>query len=505
MLVLDNAMLYNAKDTSFHRAASKLKTSAQPLLNELDSITTSHQSMFTESLIPSDLPVGDLEPALSHILPFFKGTTVSSQPEEPQDLLTSLFTTELEPPKPPTPTPSPPPEPKKYRRPTKEEKQKKWDAIVKERREKGLGRSTRGTEKLTREFEEEAGLNTAATPRGNSTSVPREGGGMGMDHDGRAVRRSTRNSLGGASPTVSTPRSVPRQRRKKSVQVPLTEEPSRSGSSTSTILPPTRQQRGVIGLEPLPLLTAKERLEQERALDLTTDEVGAADQFKRFNIGWVLPEGTKRKRSQSATSGGAVGTIPRASKNSAPRARGKKNEASPPAAPPMSRSKSRSRKSTHDINVIHEEDEDEMNVATPQRSDKDNAVEAADDESDLSPPPTSLPGSAGPSPRVTRSVAKPANGRGSNIESDDDDLLQTEKAKPDQKGQEDQEKVLRSTKRKVENSIETPAKANKRLKTTQAEDEKVAKAPRKGNEKIKTLYPPGTLGMSFSTGLLRTC
>ncbi|OXC60493.1 hypothetical protein AYX13_07089, partial [Cryptococcus neoformans] len=130
---------------------------------------------------------------------------------------------------------------------------------------------------------------------------------------------------------------------------------------------------------------------------------------------------------------------------------------------------------------------------------------AADDESDLSPPPTSLPGSAGPSPRVTRSVAKPANGRGSNVESDDDDLLQTEKAKPDQKGQEDQEKVLRSTKRKVENSIETPAKANKRLKTTQAEDEKVAKAPRKGNEKIKTLYPPGTLGMSFSTGLLRTC
>lgn len=512
MLVLDNAMLYNAKDTPFHRAASKLKTSAQPLLNELDSITTSHRSTFTESLVPSDLQVGDLEPALPHILAFFQETTVSSQPEEPQDLLTSLFTTELEPPKPPTPTPSPPLAPKKYRRPTKEEKQKKWDAVVKERQEKGLGRSTRGTEKLTREFEEEAKMTAAAIERGESTPVPVEGGsGMGIDHDGRAVRRSTRNSLGGASPAVSTPKPAPRQRKKEPEQVPVAEVPSRSARSTSTILPPTRQQRGVIGLEALPLLTTKERLEQERALDLTTNEVGAADQFKRFNVGWVLPEGTKRKRSQNATSGGAINTMPRPSKNSTSHTRSKKNEAGLPAAlvTPKS-SRSRSKKDAHHINVIQEEEEGEMEIATPKRSDKGSAVEsknggfveAADDDSDLSPPPTSLPGSTVPSPRTAYRIAKPADGHGSDIEndaeSDNEDQLQTEKKKPDLEGQGDQETILRGTKRKSENNIEAPVRAKKRSKTIQAEEEKVAKAPRKGKGRVKALYPPGTLGMSCS-------
>ncbi|OXG22935.1 NuA3 HAT complex component NTO1 [Cryptococcus neoformans Ze90-1] len=507
MLVLDNAMLYNAKDTPFHRAASKLKTSAQPLLNELDSITTSHRSTFTESLVPSDLPVGDLEPALPHILAFFQETTVSSQPEEPQDLLTSLFTTELEPPKPPTPTPSPPPAPKKYRRPTKEEKQKKWDALVKERQEKGLGRSTRGTEKLTREFEEEAGMTAAAIERGESTPVPVEGGsGMGIDHDGRAVRRSTRNSLGGASPAVSTPKPAPRQRKKEPEQVPVAEVPSRSARSTSTILPPTRQQRGVIGLEALPLLTTKERLEQERALDLTTNEVDAADQFKRFNVGWVLPEGTKRKRSQNATSGGAINAMPRPSKNSTSHTRSKKNEAGLPAAlvTPKS-SRSRSKKDAHHINVIQEEEEGEMEIATPRRSDKGSVVEsknggfveAADDDSDLSPPPTSLPGSTVPSPRAAYRVAKPADGHGSDIEndaeSDNEDQLQTEKKKPDLEGQGDQETILRGTKRKNGNNIEAPVRAKKRSKTIQAEEEKVAKAPRKGKGRVKALYPPGTL------------
>lgn len=513
MLVLDNAMLYNAKDTPFHRAASKLKTSAQPLLNELDSITTSHRSTFTESLVLSDLPVGDLEPALPHILAFFQETTVSSQPEEPQDLLTSLFTTELEPPKPPTPTPSPPPAPKKYRRPTKEEKQKKWDAVVKERQEKGLGRSTRGTEKLTREFEEEAGMTAAAIERGESTPVPVEGGsGMGIDHDGRAVRRSTRNSLGGASPAVSTSKPAPRQRKKEPEQVPVAEVPSRSARSTSTILPPTRQQCGVIGLEALPLLTTKERLEQERALDLTTNEVDAADQFKRFNVGWVLPEGTKRKRSQNATSGGAINTMPRPSKNSTSHTRSKKNEAGLPAAlvTPKS-SRSRSKKDAHHINVIQEEEEGEMEIATPKRSDKGSVVEsknggfveAADDDSDLSPPPTSLPGSTVPSPRAAYRVAKPADGHGSDIEndaeSDNEDQLQTEKKKPDLEGQGDQETILHGIKRKSENNIEAPVRAKKRSKTIQAEEEKVAKAPRKGKGRVKALYPPGTLGMSCST------
>ena len=60
----------------------------------------------------------------------------------------------------------------------------------------------------------------------------------------------------------------------------------------------TRPQRGVVGVEPVTVLSDRQRRDLERRLDLITEEVDSQDQFKRFNVGWVLPEGSKRRRSE---------------------------------------------------------------------------------------------------------------------------------------------------------------------------------------------------------------
>ena len=62
----------------------------------------------------------------------------------------------------------------------------------------------------------------------------------------------------------------------------------------------SRSQVGVVGIESYNYISDKERREREKALDLVTEEVGSQDQFKRFNVGWVLAEGSKRKRTQTS-------------------------------------------------------------------------------------------------------------------------------------------------------------------------------------------------------------
>ncbi|KAK4684246.1 NuA3 HAT complex component NTO1, partial [Tremellales sp. Uapishka_1] len=102
ILVLDNAMLYNAKDTPWHRAADRIKKNAQPLLDELDDITS--QSTFVTPSSHQALPhyridqVGDLEPS-SLLLE----TLLGHDEEDPdRDRLAGLFAFEMEKPRPPT-------------------------------------------------------------------------------------------------------------------------------------------------------------------------------------------------------------------------------------------------------------------------------------------------------------------------------------------------------------------------------------------------------------------
>jgi hypothetical protein len=71
----------------------------------------------------------------------------------------------------------------------------------------------------------------------------------------------------------------------------LTEEPSSSSS-----LSRSRSQRGVVGREVVERLSDRERRAREQKLDLVTEAVDKSDQFTRFNLGWVLPAGSKRNR-----------------------------------------------------------------------------------------------------------------------------------------------------------------------------------------------------------------
>jgi hypothetical protein len=44
------------------------------------------------------------------------------------------------------------------------------------------------------------------------------------------------------------------------------------------------------------LCRLEERRQMEKDMNLATDEVGKEDLFARFNVGWVLPEGSKPNR-----------------------------------------------------------------------------------------------------------------------------------------------------------------------------------------------------------------
>lgn len=58
----------------------------------------------------------------------------------------------------------------------------------------------------------------------------------------------------------------------------------------------SRPERGVLGLQTIPLVTERERREQERKLDLVTESLDSKDEYARFNVGWILPAGAKRQR-----------------------------------------------------------------------------------------------------------------------------------------------------------------------------------------------------------------
>jgi NuA3 HAT complex component NTO1 len=123
MLVLDNAMIYNAADSLFHRTAKRIKTNAQPLLDELDAVSAVSQLVPEDTAqsgqIPHDI-VGDLEPSLV----LLSALSHRDPSDETRDMLGSLFAFELEKPKEPTP---PPPSPKKRKDRSHAERKRMWE------------------------------------------------------------------------------------------------------------------------------------------------------------------------------------------------------------------------------------------------------------------------------------------------------------------------------------------------------------------------------------------
>lgn len=123
-LVFDNAMLYNKRDTVFHKTAARLKSSAAHILSTLSTLT-----------IPGDIvsntptatgSVGDLEadPEILKLLLSEESIKHDSELVIDTEPITSLFRFErarLKPP-PPFPPPPPPQPPKKRGRPKRDYK-----------------------------------------------------------------------------------------------------------------------------------------------------------------------------------------------------------------------------------------------------------------------------------------------------------------------------------------------------------------------------------------------
>ena len=322
-MVWENAILYNAPDTAFHRTAQRIKNNAQPILDKLAPITAPNQLSLAETsngLNSDQSIVGDLEPSLA-VLQIL--TMPDSQNPE-RDNLAALFAYELEKPKEPTPPPpTPPPAPVRKTLTAEERRKKREERDAKAKQRASLsGRNTRGAKALEKAFAEEAGVNipsdaeltagrrTRGRPSGLVFDAPvkvkeekarkrsdkkkqdTEEMVSEMSSGGRAKEQSIiLGTVGGDAEIAATD---------KEANVPdASESPLHRTKETSVDTTTTRRSRtqpGVAALETYAHITDKERRERERALDIVTEEVGNRDHFTRFNVGWVLPEGTKRRR-----------------------------------------------------------------------------------------------------------------------------------------------------------------------------------------------------------------
>ena len=264
-------MLYNKADTGFHRIAKRIKTNAQPLLDELaNDASQVHLSLSSddkeEGSDAQTADVGDLEPSLT-----FLQSLIASDGSEGliRNNLSSLFAFEMDKPKAPTPPPPSPPQPQARKYISAAERKWKWEEREAKAKARALaGRSTRAAKAIVKAFAEEAGVPA-------SSDVEGEGNDNDAVDNSRQPRSTRRNAQAG--PSRRPPSSIP-------------ETKSDSAQRRS------RLERGVVGVRAVAVLSDKERREQEKALDLMTEEVDPHAQFKRFNVGWVLPEGSKRKR-----------------------------------------------------------------------------------------------------------------------------------------------------------------------------------------------------------------
>lgn len=279
-LVLDNAMKYNGPESPFHRVAKRIKTQSKEILDPLDGLMIGADGTSDD--------VGDLEPA-AYLL-----EALTSQVSDgiDRDRLADLFAFELEKPKEPTPPPPTPPPKKSAKRETGAERKRKWEEREAQHQDRLAGRATRAGQARSDAFKYEAGLPP-------SSDVELE-----QPIAAPVTGRRTRKSLAAATESVPEPET-------NSLRPPEREDRASASSGLSR----SRSQVGVARTEPIERLTDKERRERERHLALITEEVGNSDLFTRFNVGWMLPEGSKRRRGGEKPST-AAGSAPKPSESS---------------------------------------------------------------------------------------------------------------------------------------------------------------------------------------------
>ncbi|KAJ7173601.1 bromodomain and PHD finger-containing protein 3 [Mycena filopes] len=229
-LVLDNAILYNKDGTTFRKAAMRILAAAQPILADLDQVSSSLHLRSTEPTDgsgPSWAPgvIGDLEPPLDILELLVSSDAIQDESDLilSADPITSLFNFEMEKRKPPAPPATPPPPP-----PSKDKKKRDRAAENAKRKQRNA---------------ERAAAAAAALALAASAPLPRTRGAAA------------------AAVAVSAPAS------------------RASGSSEASRAPRTRR--------PSAQMTAPGEIP-------LVEHVDQRDSFTMFEQGWILPAGTRR-------------------------------------------------------------------------------------------------------------------------------------------------------------------------------------------------------------------
>lgn len=256
-MVLDNAMLYNPSDHPFHRLASKIKKAAvgmfADLANQLATVTAG----------PSDQQTNDsrsLEPSPSSLQPLLFRDSGSQR-----DLLAQLFAYEFRPLPPPSPLP---PLPKLKRIITPAER------LAQAERRKAEAEALRaaGSSRHTRSAGPSASQNTI-----HEEMLPKE----------------LRTGYIRSKPTSRRPTVKASSDSQNAASIEGAGRTSESADDT-TVIPLRRPETGVLGKIVYSPMTDQERRAKEKQMSLVVDQVDIKETFSRFNVGYVLPEGSKR-------------------------------------------------------------------------------------------------------------------------------------------------------------------------------------------------------------------
>lgn len=284
-LVLDNAIQYNIQPGNIYRKlAMRIQKAAAPVFASLVE-EVRNLGAFPATASPEDMVLEAPEAAIRALK--------EPSAEEDRTLLEKLFTYELEPPRPPTPPPKP-----KQRVDKDEALARKQARAAKYDGPRIPGRSTRHTVAM--------GIDTLAT----------EAPAPALEHFEDGTRRKSRRQAANAAGQTITAelgrarrsrtaevgaddtRNTGRARRSKADGKPngVTASGDLTSASSGEVVPLDKAERGVVGKETYSPLGPKERRERDKrmAMELVVEDLDSRADFKRFNVGWVLPEGTKR-------------------------------------------------------------------------------------------------------------------------------------------------------------------------------------------------------------------
>ncbi|KAF8196835.1 hypothetical protein K438DRAFT_2121282 [Mycena galopus ATCC 62051] len=292
-LVLDNAVLYNKEGTTFHRAALRIQASAQPILAELNKLSSSPNLRSSEQIDGTAAPwtaplIGDLEPPLEILDLLLSADAIKDESELilSADPITSLYNFEFQKRKPLPPPPTPPPDATELHRrriEERKEREKKQDKERRERKkEKREAEKEKARERRERDREKRAEKKAQAAARDASNGETVSGGSSIAD---------TVSALGSDSQSAPPDLRVPRTRGAVAATFETDATTSQAGPSTS-VSARGRPRKGTTTSVPVSQSpSAPIPAPGEIPLVEHVDERGS---FTMFERGWILPAGQRR-------------------------------------------------------------------------------------------------------------------------------------------------------------------------------------------------------------------